>query len=35
MAKNEIVMAYNAGCEGVLVLTGGGKGNLKRSEMKI
>ena len=28
MGKNEIVMAYNAGCKGVLVLTGGGKGSL-------
>lgn len=29
IGKNEIVMAYNAGCKGVLVLTGGGKGSLK------
>jgi len=28
MGKNEIVMAYNAGCKGVLVLTGGGKESL-------
>lgn len=28
MGKNEIVMAYNAGCKGVLVLTGGGEGSL-------
>ena len=28
MGKNEIVMAHNAGCKGVLVLTGGGKGSL-------
>ncbi|MBE6626242.1 MAG: HAD-IIIA family hydrolase [Ruminococcaceae bacterium] len=28
MGKNEIVMARNAGCKGVLVLTGGGKGSL-------
>ena len=28
MGKNEIVMAYNAGCKGVLVLSGGGKGSL-------
>ena len=28
MGKNEIVMAYNAGCKGVLVLTGGGQGSL-------
>ena len=28
MGKNEIVMAYNAGCKGILVLTGGGKGSL-------
>lgn len=28
MGKNEIVMAKNAGCKGVLVLTGGGKGSL-------
>ena len=30
MGKNEIVMAYNAGCKGVLVLTGGGKGSLDK-----
>ena len=29
MGKNEIVMAYNAGCKGVLVLTGGGKASLE------
>ncbi|MCH5183390.1 MAG: HAD-IIIA family hydrolase [Oscillospiraceae bacterium] len=28
MGKNEIVMAYNAGCKGILVLTGGGKDSL-------
>lgn len=28
MGKNEIVMAHNAGCRGVLVLTGGGKASL-------
>ena len=28
MGKNEIVMAHNAGCKGVLVLTGGGKESL-------
>ena len=28
MGKNEIIMAHNAGCKGVLVLTGGGKGSL-------
>ena len=28
MGKNEIVMARNAGCKGILVLTGGGKGSL-------
>lgn len=28
MGKNEIVMARNAGCKGVLVLTGGGKRSL-------
>lgn len=28
MGKNEIVMAHNAGCKGVLVLTGGGKASL-------
>lgn len=28
MGKNEIVMANNAGCKGILVLTGGGKGSL-------
>ncbi len=28
MGKNEIVMAHNAGCKGVLVLTGGGKRSL-------
>ena len=28
MGKNEIVMAHNAGCKGVLVLTGGGQGSL-------
>jgi len=28
MGKNEIVMAQNAGCKGVLVLTGGGKASL-------
>ena len=28
MGKNEIVMAHNAGCKGVLVLTGGGRKSL-------
>lgn len=28
MGKNEIIMAHNAGCKGVLVLTGAGKGSL-------
>lgn len=28
MGKNEIVMARNAGCKGVLVLTGGGRNSL-------
>lgn len=28
MGKNEIVMAHNAGCQGILVLTGGGKDSL-------
>lgn len=28
MGKNEIVMAHNAGCKGILVLTGGGKASL-------
>ena len=28
MGKNEIIMANNAGCKGVLVLTGGGKASL-------
>lgn len=28
MGKSDIVMAYNAGCKGILVLTGGGKGSL-------
>ena len=28
MGKNEIVMAHNAGCKGVMVLTGGGKGSI-------
>lgn len=28
MGKNEIVMAHNAGCTGVLVLTGGGRKSL-------
>ena len=28
MGMNEIVMAHNAGCKGVLVLTGGGQGSL-------
>ena len=28
MGKNEIVMAHNAGCKGVLVLTGGGRASL-------
>lgn len=28
MGKNEIIMAHNAGCKGVLVLTGGGKASL-------
>ena len=28
MGKNEIVMAHNAGCKGILVLTGGGKESL-------
>lgn len=28
MGKNEIIMAHNAGCKGVLVLTGGGKDSL-------
>ena len=30
MGKNEIVMAHNAGCKGVLVLTGGGKDSLSK-----
>ena len=30
MGKNEIVMAHNAGCKGILVLTGGGKDSLDR-----
>lgn len=30
MGKNEIVMAHNAGCKGILVLTGGGKDSLGR-----
>ena len=29
MGKNEIVMAHNAGCNGILVLTGGGQASLK------
>lgn len=28
MGKNEIIMAHNAGCQGILVLTGGGKDSL-------
>ena len=28
MGKNEIVLAHNAGCKGILVLTGGGKDSL-------
>lgn len=28
MGKNEIVMAHNAGCRGILVLTGGGEASL-------
>ncbi len=28
MGKSDIVMAHNAGCKGVLVLTGGGQGSL-------
>ena len=28
MGKNEIVMAHNVGCKGILVLTGGGKDSL-------
>ena len=28
MGKNEIVMAHNAGCKGILVLTGGGEESL-------
>lgn len=28
MGKNEIIMAHNAGCKGILVLTGGGKASL-------
>lgn len=28
MGKNEIVMAHNAGCKGILVLSGGGKASL-------
>jgi len=28
IGKNEIVMAHNAGCRGILVLTGGGKDSL-------
>ena len=28
IGKNEIVMAHNAGCKGILVLTGGGKASL-------
>ena len=28
MGKNEIVLAHYAGCKGILVLTGGGKGSL-------
>lgn len=28
MGKNEIVMAHNAGCKGILVLTGGGQASL-------
>lgn len=28
MGKNEIVLAHNAGCKGILVLTGGGKASL-------
>ena len=28
MGKNEIVMAHNAGCKGILVLTGGGRASL-------
>ena len=28
MGKNEIILAHNAGCKGILVLTGGGKRSL-------
>lgn len=28
MGKNEIILAHNAGCKGILVLTGGGKDSL-------
>lgn len=28
MGKNEIIMADNAGCKGILVLTGGGQGSI-------
>ena len=28
MGKNEIIMAHNAGCKGILVLTGGGRASL-------
>lgn len=28
MGKNEIVLAHNAGCKGILVLTGGGRASL-------
>lgn len=28
MGKNEIIMAHNAGCKGILVLTGAGRGSL-------
>lgn len=29
MGKNEIIMAHNAGCKGILVLTGGGNASLR------
>jgi len=29
MGKNEIILAHNAGCKGILVLTGGGKRSLE------
>ena len=30
MGKNEIVLAHNAGCKGILVLTGGGRDSLSK-----